>query len=258
VQILKQWYEELAGVPQFYTGAEGQKNNETATADRLKAEGADTQFRFYCKHISNKSLKPLVEQLYAINFNRLIYETAQYQTVEASPEGSLLRYLDEIEPGFMNTPPLMVVPIPVADGQTFDVPVLFPPPDGVDVDIVAFESVLDKLDRLNNFERFVTTVGGIAQQIPNVGDNLFIDEGVRNYAKDLKLDNILRPADEVDQIRQERAQAEAIQAQQMAEQQANAQAQQQQQQAGDKQADRAHQAQMAVLNAAMKGPPNAT
>ncbi len=96
---------------------------------------------------------------------------------------------------------------------------LLPPPppelEGVDLN-VEFVSMLAQAQRavgVNSADRFVSTLGSIAQMKPEVLDKLDADKWADQYADQLGVDpSLIVPSEQVALIRQQRAQAQAAQA----------------------------------------------
>lgn len=98
---------------------------------------------------------------------------------------------------------------------------LLPPPPqelaglDLDVELVSILAQAQKQVENNSTERFTTFVGGLAQLDPQALDKINVDTTINSYGAALGIDpRIIRPDDEAETIRQQRAQQQAQQAQQ--------------------------------------------
>ncbi len=162
IQSLKTDYEQAVGIPNFLTGAQGQDDKRvSATAKRMQAAGSDIRLKRMCKRINSHMLRPMFACIYRQVVDGLNAEIAEFNLEPYAQDGApnlgpWLHYAKAVSPNFS----AMVIP----DGTNRLMPA--PPVENVTIILKAYESELDKVDRLNQAQSGLELIGMIANMAP--------------------------------------------------------------------------------------------
>lgn len=215
LEYLENQFETTTGVPKFLTGVGDYKPNETATANRLQAEGADTRFRSMARSVNEGFLKPFIQMVYVLIRQYAMTDPSVLQDIarrtQKTREVVVVPMMDEI-----GQPILDEVGQPQLIEQTVerepeeilaDMPAI-PPLSKVDVKVVGFENVLMKADKAAEFERFVQSITGVANIAPDVLHRVKSDQAIDHYARCLNIpDDLLRDKSEMAELQMQQQEA---------------------------------------------------
>lgn len=179
LEYLEHQFEVTTGVPKFLKGTNDYQPNETATAKRLAAEGSDTRFRALAMRYNNFLIKPFITMAYilirqyAMTDPEVLMDIARrtQQSRITDPETGLERELTPVE---------LIQQLPA-----------IPPLSKMDVNVVGFENVLDKMDKANQLERFFAGVTQMAQHNPTLLHRIKDGLSLEHYGRYLSIDTAL-------------------------------------------------------------------
>lgn len=202
LEYLEHQFEVTTGVPKFLKGMQDDNPNDTATAKRLAAEGADTRFRAQARRINETLLKPMVMMAYVL--------TRQYAMSDPEVLKDIARITQKSRVEVQDPMTGQVTMQEIPDEMLAQALPAIPPLSKVDVNIVGFENVLDKADKANQLERFISSAMGMASADPTALDFVKTEEAVPNLARYMGVDKEnVRTKEEVAQIQMVRQQQES-------------------------------------------------
>lgn len=199
LEYFQNQFETTTGIPKFLHGVQDTNSNDTATAKRLAAEGADVRFRKLGKTL-NRLLEDVLKVTYTITRQVAMEDPTLLLDIAKRTQVDRVQQFDTMT-GQMTT---VQLPDEILIQKVQGLPTL----KSVDIKVVGFENTLRKQEFAMAIERFFTGIANIGMAIaqnPQFFMRYKMDDAADRYAQSLGVGNFLRSDAEMMAVMQNQA-----------------------------------------------------